>query len=114
MTPTDETRDTIRPATLTSDKYAIVTIEASPGARDRAPQYVDSVLQELRQIVARARCPSHGCGPTLTVDFGSGAQESLLVVPHNCCATLDEVVARALRVYPLFHLQRPESTQSPY
>ena len=82
MAPTDETRGTIRPTTLASDKHSMVRIEASPGAADRAPQYVDSVLQELRQIVVRARCPVHGCGPVLTVDFGSGAQESLLVIPQ--------------------------------
>ena len=82
----------------------MVRIEASPAAVDRAPQYVDSVLQELRQVVARARCPVHGCGPELTVDFGSGAQEGLLVIPHNCCPSLDQLVARVLRVYPLFRL----------
>ena len=105
MAPPDGTPDTIRPKTLASDKHTTVRIEASPGARDRAPQYVDSVLQELRQIVARAKCPVHGCGPALTVDFGSGARESLLVIPHHCCPTLDEMVARALRVYPLFRLR---------
>ena len=104
MAPTDETRATIRPKALASDKHPVVRIEASPGATDRAPQYVDSVLQELRQVVVRARCPVHGCGPVLTVDFGSGAQESLRVTPNNCCSTLDELVARALRVYPLFRL----------
>jgi hypothetical protein len=109
MAPTDGTRDTIRPTTLSSDRYPIIRIDASPGAKDRAPLYVDSVLQELRQVVARARCPVHDCGPALTVDFGSGSQESLLVIPHNCCPTLDELVARALRVYPLFHFQFPEA-----
>ena len=104
MAPTDETHGTIRPTTLATDKHPIVRIEASPGAADRAPQYVDSVLQELRQVVVRARCPVHGCGPVLTVDFGSGARQSLLVIPHNCCPSLDELVARALRVYPLFRL----------
>jgi len=106
MAPTDETRDAIRPKALASEKHSVVRIEASPGARDRAPQYVDSVLQELQQIVARARCPVHDCRPVLTVDFGSGAHENLLVTPHNCCSTLDELVARALRVYPLFRLAR--------
>jgi hypothetical protein len=110
MAPTDETRDTIRPTTLAPEKHSIIRIEASPGAADRAPQYVDSVLQELRQVVVRARCPVHDCGPVLTVDFGSGAQESLLVIPRNCCSTLDELVARALRVYPLFRLQTSRST----
>lgn len=110
MTPTDETRSTIRPKTLASDKPPIVRVKASPGAMDRAPHYVESVLHELRQVIARARCPVHECGPVLTVDFGSGAQENLVVVPHNCCPTLDELVARALRVYPLFRLQTSRST----
>lgn len=104
MASTDTTPGTPR-TTSESGKHALVHVEASPGAMDRAPQYVESVLHELRQVVARARCPVHGSGPALTVDFGSGDQGSLDVIAHNCCSMLDEVVARALRVYPLFRLQ---------
>lgn len=88
-------------------EHPAARIEASPGAADRAPHYVDSVLHELRQVVARARCPVHHGGPALTVDFGSRDAGTLDVVSHNCCPRLDEVVARALRVYPLFRLILP-------
>lgn len=106
MTPTNTTSSTFR-SSVESGKDSMVRVEASAGAMDRAPQYVDSVIHELRQAVARARCPVHDCGAALTVDFGSRDQGSLKVVAHNCCPILDEMVARALRVYPLFRLQVP-------
>jgi hypothetical protein len=104
MAPANTTRSTTPPPAAEPAKLAGARIEASPGAIDRIPDYVDGVLHELRQVVARARCPVHGCGPVLTVDFGSRDEGSLNVIPHNCCPMLDEVVGRALRVYPLFRL----------
>jgi len=107
MPSLDITHDTIPTAPPDSAEHAIVRIEASPGAADRAPQYVDSVLHELRQVVARARCPVHDCAPSLTVDFAREGAGTLDVIAHNCCPRLDELVARALRVYPLFRFVVP-------
>lgn len=102
-TTTMNSTDTPRNA-IESRDGAVARIEASSDGLDR-PQYVDSVLHELRQVVGRARCPVHRCGPALTVDFHSTNQGGLKVIARNCCPMLDEVVARALRVYPLFRLE---------
>ena len=110
MAPTDTTRRANDTREIDSDTRAVARVEASAGASDRAPLYVDSVLHELRQVVARARCPAHDCGPTLTVDFASRDEGSLNVIAHNCCPRLDKIVARALRVYPLFRLQISSTT----
>src|SRR5436190_24280805 len=100
-------RDTIPSPLPNSGEYAIVQIEASPGAADHAPHYVESVIRELRQVVSGTRCPLHGCGPSLMVDFGSGDAGTLDVIAHNCCPKLDELVADALRESPVFRLMKP-------
>ena len=99
--------DTIPTPPRDSGEHAAVRIEASPNSVNRPPQYVDSVLHELRQAVARARCPVHDCRPALAIDFTSSEVGTLDVIPHNCCPKLDQVVARALWVYPLFRLILP-------
>ena len=104
MASTETTPGTLRATAADTAKITGARVEASPSAKDRSPDYVDGVLHELHQAVARARCPVHDCGPALTVDFGSRDQGSLNVIARNCCPALDAVVARALRVYPLFRL----------
>jgi hypothetical protein len=99
--------DTIPAPPPDSGEHAAVRIEASPISDNRSPQYVDSVLHELRQAVARARCPVHYCRPALAIDFSSSNAGALDVTAHNCCSKLDEMVARALWVYPLFRLILP-------
>ena len=76
---------------------------------DRTPQYVESVIHELRQIVIRVVCPVHDCGPSLTVDFAPTEHGGLDVTQQNCCPRLDEMVARAMWVYPLFHVRSSDS-----
>lgn len=100
-------RDTIPSPLPDSGEYAIVQIEASPGAADHAPHYVESVIRELRDVVSGARCPVHECGPSLVVDFGAGDAGTLDVIAHNCCSKLDEFVAEALRESPVFRLIVP-------
>ena len=97
-------RDTISSPLPDSGEYAIVQIEASPGAADHAPHHVESVIRELRDVVSGARCPVHDCGPSLVVDFGAGDAGTLDVIAHNCCPKLDELVAKTLRESPVFRL----------
>ena len=100
-------RDTIPSPLPESGEYTIVQIEASYGAADHAPHYVESVIRELRQVVSSARCPVHDCGPSLIVDFGSGDGGTLDVIAHNCCPKLDDLIACALRGSPIFRLILP-------
>ena len=107
MAAANAARDTIPSPPPESGEYAIVRIEASPGAADHAPHYVESVLRELRHVLAGARCPAHDCAPSLTVNFGCEDAGTLDVVAHNCCSRLDDVVDVALRCSPVFRLILP-------
>jgi hypothetical protein len=98
-------RDTIPSPPPESGEFAVVHVEASLGAADHAPRYVESVLRELRHVLAGVRCPEHDCGPSLVVDFGAEHISGLDVVPHNCCTGLDLMIAARLRESPVFRLK---------
>jgi hypothetical protein len=99
--------DTIPCSAPESGEYAAVQIEVSPSEEPQAPRYIESVVGELRGILAGLRCAAHGTAPALTVDFGHDEDATVIVVPHDCCPQLDDLVADALRGSPIFRLIRP-------
>jgi hypothetical protein len=107
MATVDVAHDTIQSPPPESGEYAAVQIEVAPGAGDHAPHYVKRVVSELHTAVASVTCPEHGAAPALTVDFGTEDVGTVVVIPHDCCTKLDELVARALAGTPVFKVIRP-------
>jgi hypothetical protein len=99
--------DTIACPAPESGEHAVVRIEVTPNDGPHAPRYVESIVAELRGIVAGLRCGDHGTAPALTVKFGNEDDAIVAVVPHDCCPQLDDLVADALRGSPIFRLMRP-------
>lgn len=98
--------DTIPCAAPESDEHAAVQIEVVPTEGSQAPRYVESVVGELEVLLAGLRCTNHGAAPALTVSFGQEDDATVVVVPHDCCPLLDDLVAEALKGSPIFRLLR--------
>jgi hypothetical protein len=104
----EASRDTIPCPPPESGEYPVLQIEVSRRAQQLAPKYVDSVMTELRHALAALRCPTHGVAPAVHVDFGQEDDPIVAVVPHDCCSSLDALVARALDGSPIFRLMLPK------
>jgi hypothetical protein len=89
-----------------SGEHAIVQIEVAPGGAPQAPRYVQSVVDDLRGILAGLRCPDHDTAPAVTVAFGTDDDATVSVVLHDCCQQLDELMVAALRHSPIFRVMR--------
>ena len=91
-----------------SGECPVVQIEVDPNARHLAPHYVESVIEELRGLLAGLQCPDHGVAPAVHVEFGSDDDAAVAVVPHDCCPRLHQLIAHALRGVPIFRLVVPQ------
>ena len=92
-----------------SGEFPVVQIEVDPSARRLAPRYVESVIEELRALLAGLQCPDHFGAATVHVAFGTEDDPTVAVLPHDCCPRLDELLAHALRGSPIFRLIVPKN-----
>ena len=72
MRSLDVADDTIPcPPMPESGEHPVVQIEVDASARRLAPHYVESVIGELRGLLAGLQCPDHGVVASVHVAFGS-------------------------------------------
>jgi hypothetical protein len=105
----DALHDTIPcpPPSPESSEHAVARIHVGLSEQELAPRLVESVLTELRVLIAGLECPDHHAAPVVHVELGSEDRATAAVMPANCCAVLDEHLAQVLRGSPIFRLMSP-------
>jgi hypothetical protein len=101
------THDTIPCGAPGSGEHPVVQIQVVDPEGVLSPRYAEKVADELRTLLAGLECMEHGAAPAVTLTFGIGDDAAVMVVPHDCCRVLDDLVAEALDGSPIFVLIRP-------
>jgi hypothetical protein len=109
MTRFDAGHDTIPcpPPWPESGEHAAVHIHVLKSEQDLAPQLIESVVLELRALLAGLKCLHHGKAPVVHVEVGFENDATTRVIPLNCCAVLDGFLAQALEGSHTFRLINP-------